>query len=50
MQLKIKKTFEMTNQMKKRGLSLKKNKHVYFHPQGCLFVRANTSDENKHLK
>ena len=44
MQLNIKKTLDMTNQMKKRDLSLKKIKHVYFHPQGCLLVCANTSD------
>ena len=23
---------------------------VNFHPQGCLLVRANTNDGNKHLK
>ena len=34
----------MTNQIKKHDLSLKKIKHVYFHTQGCLLVRANTSD------
>ena len=50
MQLKIKKTLDMTNQTKKRDLSSKKIKHVHFHPQGCLLVRANTSDGNKHLK
>ena len=45
-----KKTLDMTNQMKKRGLSSKKIKHVNFHPQGYLLVRANTNDGNKHLK
>ena len=50
MQLKIKKTLQITNQMKKRDLSLKKIKHVYFHPQGYLLVRAHTSDGNKQLR
>ena len=45
-----KKTLDMTNQMKKHALLLKKIKHVYFYPQGCLLVRANMSDGNKHLK
>ena len=50
MQLKIKKSLDMTNQIKKRGLSLKIIKNVNFHSQGCLLVRANMNDGNKHLK
>ena len=50
MQLKIKKSLGMINQMKKCGLSLRKIKHINFHPQGCLLVCANTNDENKHLR
>ena len=45
-----KKSLDMTNQVKNCGLSLKKIKHVNFHPQGCLLVRANTNDRKKHLK
>ena len=50
MQLKIKKLLTWQIRWRSVVCRWKKITHVYFHPQGCLLVRANTNDGSKHLK